>query len=139
MHQPPLSKRGEEKSERSGDERTIHGLEAGDVEAAVDEGDFSGDAAGEVAGEEERGASNFELVDVAVEGGAFGYGVEDFAEVADAAGREGLDGPGGDGVDTNVFGAEGRGEVADCGFEAGFGVEVKWIAVKRIPNSVISK
>jgi len=33
-------------------------LEAGDVEAAVDEGDFSGDAAGEVAGEEEGGVAD---------------------------------------------------------------------------------
>ena len=33
-------------------------LEAGDVEAAVDEGDFAGDAAGEIAGEEEGGVAD---------------------------------------------------------------------------------
>ena len=79
-------------------------LQAGDVVAAVYEGDFAGDAAGEVAGEEEGGAAYFELVYVAVEGGALFDGGEDFGEVADAAGGEGFDGAGGDGVDADVLG-----------------------------------
>jgi hypothetical protein len=96
-------------------------LEPGDVEAAVYEGDFAGDAAGEVAREEDGGVAYFELVDVAVEGGALFDGFEDFGEVANAAGGEGLDGAGGDGVDADVFAAERGGEVADGGFECGFG------------------
>ena len=73
----------------------VVGLDAGDVEAAVDEGDLSGDGAGEGGAEEEGGVADFGLLDVAVEGGAFGDGVEDAAEVADAAGGEGFDGAGG--------------------------------------------
>ena len=96
-------------------------LEAHDVVAAVDVDDFAGDGAGEVAGEEEGCAADFELVDVAVEGGALGVGAHHVAEVADAAGGEGFDGSGGDGVDADVFGAELPGEVADGGLEGGLG------------------
>ncbi len=95
-------------------------LEAGDVEAAVDEGDFAGDAAGQVAGEEEGGVADFEGVDVAVEWGALFDGGEDGGEVADAAGGEGFDGAGGDGIDANLFGAEVGGEVANGGFKCSF-------------------
>ena len=43
---------------------------AHDVVAAVDVEGFTGDGAGEIAGKEEGGASDFELVDVALERGA---------------------------------------------------------------------
>ena len=72
------------------------GLDAGDVEAAVYEGDFAGDAAGEGAGEEEGGFAYFHGVYVAVEGAALFYGFEDSGEIADAAGGEGFDGTGAD-------------------------------------------
>ena len=49
------------------------------------------------------------------------WDLQHVAEVADAAGGEGLDGAGGDGVDADVFGAEVPGEIADRGFEAGLG------------------
>ncbi len=96
------------------------GLEAGDVVAAVDEGDFAGDAGGEGAGEEEGGVADLGLLDVAAEWGAIGGGFEHGLEVADAAGGEGFDGTGGDGVDADAAGAEGGGEVADGGLESGF-------------------
>jgi hypothetical protein len=94
--------------------------EAGDVIAAVDKGDFAGDAAGQVAGEEEGGVADLESVDVAMERAAFFDGVEDLAEVADASGGEGFDWACGDGVDANFFCAEVGGEVADGGFQSGF-------------------
>ncbi len=78
-------------------------LQARGVVAAVYEGDLAGDAAGQVAGEEEGGVADLGCFYVAVEGGTFFYGVEDFGEVADAAGGEGLDGACGDGVDTDFL------------------------------------
>ena len=93
------------------------GSDPGDVEAAVDEGDFAGDGRGERGAEEDGGAADLFLLDVAVERGAVGDGVEDGGEVADAAGGEGVDGAGGDGVDADFLRAELGGEVADGGFE----------------------
>ena len=49
------------------------------------------------------------------------WDLQHVAEVADAAGGEGLDGAGGDGVDADVLGAEALGEIADGGLEAGLG------------------
>ena len=56
-----------------------------------------------------------------MERGALFDGFEDLGEVADAAGGEGFDGAGGDGVDADVLAAERGSEVADGGFEGGFG------------------
>ena len=53
-----------------------------------------------------------------MEGGALGVGAHHVAEVADAAGGEGLDGAGGDGVDADVLVAEVAGEIADGGLES---------------------
>ena len=48
-------------------------------------------------------------------------GAHHVAEVADAAGGEGLDGAGGDGVDADVLVAEAVGEIADGGLEGRLG------------------
>jgi hypothetical protein len=50
--------------------RRLQKLYAGDVEAAVDEGDLAGDAAGQGRAEEERGVADLDLLDVAMQRGA---------------------------------------------------------------------
>ena len=77
-------------------------LEAHDVVATVYVEGFAGYGAGEVAGEKEGYAADFELVYVAVKRGALGGSLEHVAHGADAAGSESLDGTGGDGVDADV-------------------------------------
>jgi len=42
-------------------------LDARDIEATIDEGDFSGDAAGEIAGEEQRRVANLVLLNITVQ------------------------------------------------------------------------
>lgn len=96
-------------------------LKPHDVIAAVHVEGFAGDGAGQVGGEEEGCAADFELVNVAVERGAVGVGLEHVAEGSDAAGGQGLDGTGGDGVDANISGAEVPGKIADGGFKRGLG------------------
>src|SRR5581483_1143242 len=96
------------------------GLDACGVEAAVDEGDFAGNGAGERGAEEESGGADLFLLDVAVERSAVGDGVEDGGEVTDAAGGEGVDGAGGDGVDPDFFRAELVSKITHGGLEAGF-------------------
>src|SRR5690348_4808930 len=91
-------------------------LKAHDVVAGVDVDGFAGDTAGEVGGEVGGGVADFSLLGVAVERGAFSVGLQHVGEASDAARGQGLDRPGGDGVDANVLPAEIGGEVADRGF-----------------------
>src|SRR5260370_5707174 len=72
-------------------------------------------------------------------GGGLGDGVEDLAEVAYAAGGEGLDGAGGDGVDADVFGSERDGEVADGGLERGLGYAHDVVVGEGLGGAVVGE
>ena len=82
---------------------------------------MSADAFAEIAQEVDGVAGDFFLAVGSFEGGAVLDVVDHFAEAFDAAGGEGVDGARADGVDADAFGAEVYGEVADGGFEGGFG------------------
>ncbi len=74
-----------------------------------------------------------------MEGGTLFYGVEDLREVADAAGGEGFDGTGGDGVDSDVLGSERGGEVADGGFERGLGYAHDVVVGEDLGRAVVGE
>src|ERR1035437_1711262 len=115
------SKKSQSNPPAQGNWPRLRWVERHDVIAAIDVHDFSGDGAGEVAGQKQGRAANFQLVHIAAERGAVGMGLEHVAEIADAARGESLDRAGGNGVDANVAGAEVPGEIADRGFESGLG------------------
>src|ERR1035437_32054 len=115
------SKKSQSNPPAQGNWPRLRWLEPHDVIAAIDVHDFSGDGAGEVAGQKQGRAADFQLVHIAAERGAVGMGLEHVAEIADAARGESLDRAGGNGVDANVPGAEVPGEIADRGFESGLG------------------
>ena len=114
-------------------------LEAGGVEAAVYKGDFAGDAAGKVAREEHGCVAHFELIYVAVERGALFDCGKDAGEVADPASGQSLDGACGDGVDSDLLRAEVGGEVADRGFETGFGYAHDVVVGKDLLGAVVGE
>src|SRR5579863_6943020 len=92
-----------------------------DVIAAIDVERLTGDGAGQIAGQEQGGAAHLELIYVAVQGSALHVGPHHFAQVADAARRQGLDGPRGDGVHADVLRPQAMGEVTGVTFKSCLG------------------
>lgn len=82
---------------------------------------MAGDAFGEVTTEVDGAEAAFFLTVGAFERGGLSDVLEHSEEAGDATGGDGVDGAGAKGVDTDASGAEIDGEVADDGFEGGFG------------------
>src|SRR5690606_33376691 len=88
---------------------TLFGFQAGhadDVVAAVDVGDFTGDARGEVRAQERGGIADVLDGDRAPDRGVGLDVAEDLAETADAGRGQGLDRAGGNRVDAGALRAE---------------------------------
>jgi hypothetical protein len=101
--------------------RGIGVLHADDVIAGIDVQDFSGHAAAHVGEEISPGFAHFIYGDGAAHGRVVFVPLENVAEVADAGGRQRLDGAGGDGVDADVLLAKVSRQIAHRGLECGLG------------------
>src|SRR5690606_12455466 len=100
--------------------RELFGVEAGhadDAVAAIDVGDFSGDARGQVRAQERGGVADVLDGDGAADRGIGLDVAEDLAEAADAGRGQGLDRAGRDRVDADAFRTEVQRQVAHAGLE----------------------
>src|SRR5882672_6202237 len=95
-------------------------LKSHNVVAAIDVNGFTGDAGTARREKECGGGADFASVNVAAQRSAFGVALEHVAEAGNAAGGERFEWTGGDGVDTNILGAEVAGEITNTGLESGF-------------------
>src|SRR5277367_6619989 len=98
-------------------DRSWAALETHDVVAGVNEDGFAGDAAGHLRGQENSGATDFQLLGVAVQRRAVGVSLQHVAQAADAAGGESLNRSSGDSVHANILLAQVRGKITHRSFE----------------------
>ena len=99
----------------------VLGLHSDDVVARIDMMDLARHSARQVGQQVQPGPADVLDRHVAAKRRIIFVPLHDVAEVADAAGGQGLDRPGGDGVYANAFGPEVHRQIFDRGFERGLG------------------
>src|SRR4051794_24880765 len=85
---------------------TFIGLEPHHLHTGVDEDDVAGDAASQIARQEDRGVRDLRGIGVAAERSALLDGVENGGEIFDGAGGGRLDRPGGDRIHADLLRAK---------------------------------
>src|SRR5437016_2414354 len=106
------------------DDRNIRGVgafHADDVIPAIDVMHLAGDPGRQIAQQINPGAADILDRDVALQWRIELVPFEDVAEIADAAGRDGVDRAGRDRVDPDILAAEIDSEIANAGFERRLG------------------
>ena len=88
---------------------------------AIDVDHFSGNSTSQRADQEQCRVADFALFRCAAERCELPVVIHHLADAGDAAGGEGFDRTGGDGIHPDVLGAEVVGKITDGGFECGFG------------------